>query len=382
MQNTLPERSITKSNTPVTIAEHKGHNWYNKGHPDGSNTGDGFGIIVCKDCNERLYYGRLPIPKTQLGAAVTDDEAVANLPHGWNNRTIDDIWSLRPPHVNKLTETLIEEATAADMPKANDGDGLNTNTLSVVGDVGDVETSVADHPSGKGSSNMDSESVEVVEVGASYVLTAHFSRTIKEPGADFGSITCGYDIAETYPGEISIDRLTTLANDQFTVIKALVLTQLGLSFSMDDEGVISEAFPGAQTVARTSAQDRSGSAPASRGSGRATQAPQRGRGPGNAVRSGGGRGRASTPAAIPSEEELWVELVERPQDWYWQQEKKNPRAADFISTKYFKDDGWPVSLWETQANGTSNLPDDPEWNDAYQAIPESDFAQTLPRRRD
>lgn len=316
----------------------------------------------------RLYYGRLPQPASQLGPAVSPDEAVKNIPNGWNNRTIDDIYSLRPPHVDKLSQVDITEATAANMPKSNE---VNPSGLSVVEDV---------TPEPKGSEPMESASVEVVAMGATYSLTAHFSRTVKEPGADFGSITCGFDIAETYPGEIDVDNLRILASDQFTAIKALVLTQLGLAFSMDEEGVIHEAFPGSQTVARGQATERQEPRQASRGTNDAPRGRQASTGARSGARTGpaASRGRSS---AVPDQAELWIELVERPHEFYWNQNKRNSSEPDYISTKYLKDDGWPVSLWVEGRNG-SNLPNDEDWLLAYDEIPEDAFAEDRPRRRD
>lgn len=380
----------------MSIAEHKGHNWYNKGHPDGTNTGDGYGIIVCKDCSVRLFYGRLP------WGDITEDEAVKNLPNGWNNRTIDDIWSLRPPHINKLSETLIEEATAADMPKMTDTE------LTVVEDVTPDTRIVRDHPSVNGDSStpMESESLEVTELGANYTVTAHFSRTYK-PTVEFGSVTCGFDIAETFPGQIDIERLRAIGADQFAILKAMVLTQLALPFSMNDEGIIHETFPGSQTVGRIpigpaphspvdtmdedqDAPRRSDAPAAPRSTGRTAgrqqaSTGQRGGTHGPQTRganTGAGGRRAPATTAIPEQADLWYELIDRPHEWFWNTNKTNPRAADYISTKYYKDDGWPVSLWETSPNGDNNLPDDDDWSYKYDALSEDDFAQQYPRKRD
>jgi hypothetical protein len=247
------------------------------------------------------------------------------------------------------------------------------------------------------STPMESESIDITQLGANYTVTAHFSRTFK-PTVEFGSVTCGFDIAETFPGQIDIERLRAIGADQFAILKAMVLTQLALPFSMNDEGIIHESFPGSQTVARTpigrvvedtmdedqdSAPRRSEAPAAPRSTGRTAGRQQASSGPRNATRGGASRGRSATATtAAPSQEDLWYELVDRPHEWYWNTNKTNPRAADYISTKYYKDDGWPVSLWETSPNGDNNLPNDAEWDGRYQAISEDDFASEYPRKRD
>ena len=97
-------------------------------------------------------------------------------------------------------------------------------------------------------------------------------------------------------------------------------------------------------------------------------------------RSGAGRRQAAT--AAPDTEALWYELTQSPGDWYWNTDKKNDRESDYLSVIYFKDDGWPVGLWETSPRGDDNLPDDPDWRADFDAIPETAFAQERPRRRD
>jgi hypothetical protein len=246
---------------------------------------------------------------------------------------------------------------------------------------------------------MESESLEITQLGANYTVTAHFSRTFK-PTVEFGSVTCGFDIAETFPGQIDIERLRAIGADQFAILKAMVLTQLALPFSMNDEGIIHESFPGSQTVARTPAalgpvdtdqdQDAPRRSDAPRSTGRTAgrqqaSSGQRGGTHGPQTRGANtGAGGRRAPAAIPEQLDLWYEMVDRPHEWYWQkkEEKKNPRSADYISTEYYKDDGWPVSLWETSPNGDNNLPDDPEWSYKYDALSEDDFAQQYPRKRD
>jgi hypothetical protein len=188
------------------IANHLGHQetWYNKGNPtDGLVGPDGRGIIVCGSCNERLYYGTLE-PSNEI----------------LTNRTIDQIYG-----------TLKEGSTVA----AKDNN-INEESLAVVHAI--------EQPTEK--------SADTTEVRSSYSITAHYSRTIKDPSASFGSITCGIDVAEVMPGTLDMPTLQELAKDQFIGIKALVLNQLGLQFSIDEEtNNIMEIFPESQLVGQT-----------------------------------------------------------------------------------------------------------------------------------
>ena len=144
-----------------------------------------------------------------------------------------------------------------------------------------------------------------------------------------------------------------------------------MPYSQDETTkMIMETFPGSQVVASAPAEQ------APRVAAQARQAAPPSNPPARPQQANTGPRRA--PAAPAKPAELWQELFDYPGDWFWNEKKENANAADFMSTKYYKDDGWPVSLWIESRFPGQSCPDVEYLN----AMDGNAFAQQRPRKRD
>lgn len=86
------------------------------------------------------------------------------------------------------------------------------------------------------------------EVNTTKVSTRFARKGKVEKAGDYEMVEAEAIVEQVFDGDIDPEALTTVIEDQFILIKAQVLTQLGLSFEQAEDGLISETFPGAVTV--------------------------------------------------------------------------------------------------------------------------------------
>jgi hypothetical protein len=176
------------------------------------------------------------------------------------------------------------------------------------------------------------------------------------------------------------EQIVEIAEAQYQLLKSTVLKELALPFTQDETtGMIMETFPGSTVVASTggeaprAAAQRRQSAPAAQSAPAPRQAS-------TGQRGGQGTASRSRSSQTPSQAEMWQELLDFPGDWYWQspESKRSEGQPDYLSTKYFQDNGYPVGLWEWNSRSNqSNCPDP----DFLNTIPAEAFAQQRPTRR-
>lgn len=200
----------------------------------------------------------------------------------------------------------------------------------------------------------------MTEPEAQTVIRTSFERVAQSTCGlpQYESARAAVSIEETFPGTLTPDEVAALVANQFIHAKGAVFQQLGIGFEQDETAVLRETFgdvlavasaptsAGAATVARP--------APAQPATAPPTASPRPAARP--APRSAAAPRSAPATPALPTDEELWAELIERPDLWADVRPDKasgnaKPNAPDFRSSIH-KDGRFSKGLWLDNA---------PEW---------------------
>lgn len=165
---------------------------------------------------------------------------------------------------------------------------------------------------------------EPTNVSDHLTLTAFFGRKVNLGNYESteGSIFIQRDVPVGADGEVIIQA----AREAFTLAKTLVLDELGIDYTLDEEtGVIVELKPASPKEAAKKLEDAFGAVPDNVTS--INDAPS---------------AQPAAPAAgePPSQEWLVNDQMQNPQNWWDNREgKKNPKAPDF---KHRKNSDWVI----------------------------------------
>lgn len=181
----------------------------------------------------------------------------------------------------------------------------------------------------------------------------------------YESARAAVSIEETYPGTLNPDEVAAIVSNHFVHAKGAVFQQLGIGFEQDDTDVLREAFGDVITVA--SAPASAGQAVVRAAPTTATPAPPAApAAPPRAPAPPVPRTAAPAPAAPPpprppapaapassDDDELWAELMERPDLWLdvrgdKASGKAKHNAPDFRST-YRKEGRYSKGIWLDKA---------------------------------
>lgn len=199
------------------------------------------------------------------------------------------------------------------------------------------------------------------------VLRVHYRRQIQPKQYETAEFSC--DVEHSFPSGMSPEEIEKSAKRMAQEVKVVVLDQLGLDYTQDEETrIIMEAFPNSEKVARAThpasltqvppagvatlpVEQATTPAPAPAASEATTPAPK----PQTARR------RAPVPAQQDETVALWEDLAKNPGNWFDNTEnKQNPKAPDFRATKKsgFMNGSFPAGLWLNTKPEDLVLPDD------------------------
>lgn len=97
----------------------------------------------------------------------------------------------------------------------------------------------------------------MTDVGTTRVTTRFARKGKVEQAGDYEMVEAEAIVEQVFDGDVDPEALTSVIEDQFILVKAQVLEQLGLTFAQDEQsGMVFETFPGAETVTKAPAKKR------------------------------------------------------------------------------------------------------------------------------
>lgn len=181
------------------------------------------------------------------------------------------------------------------------------------------------------------------------VLRVHYRRQIQPKQYETAEFSC--DVEHSFPAGMSPEEIEKSAKRMAQEVKVVVLDQLGLDYTQDDETrIIMEAFPASQSVARTTKPslepipEHMAPEPATA----PLQEPEPDNVPSLPPKPSTARRRAPAPTGEDGTAALWEDLAKNPSNWFDNTEnKQNPKAPDFRATKKsgFMNGSFPAGLW-------------------------------------